>query len=131
MFSFKRRSSYFIIQVYLPTIIIVMVTWLSFWISPSAVPARTGICITAILTILTMLGISNSNMPKVSYIKALDLYLFVCFVFVFLSFIEYIIVLNVRKRCRSCFGESPKEEKKIKSAHEVCCFNISTQKQEV
>ena len=131
MFSFKRRSSYFIIQVYLPTIIIVMVTWLSFWISPSAVPARTGICITAILTILTMLGISNSNMPKVSYIKALDLYLFVCFVFVFLSFIAYIIVLNARKRCSSCFGGSLKEEKKIKSAHEVCCFNIRTQKQEV
>jgi len=36
-------------------------------------------------------------MPKVSYIKAVDLYLFVAFVFVLLSLLEYILVLNVNE----------------------------------
>jgi len=44
-----------------------------------------------------MLGIVNANMPKVSYIKAVDLYLFVAFVFVLLSLLEYILVLNVNE----------------------------------
>ena len=71
-----------------------MVTWASFWITPAAVPARSAICVTTILTLITMLGIVNVNMPKVSYIKALDLYLFVSFIFVALSLLEYILVLN-------------------------------------
>jgi len=100
-FTFQRRSNYFIIQVYLPSILIVMVTWSSFWISSTAVPARSSICVTAILTLITMLGIVNVNMPKVSYVKALDLYLFVCFIFVFLSLLEFIIVMNVDLQCYS------------------------------
>ena len=94
-FTFKRRSKYFVLQVYIPCILIVMVTWASFWITPTAAPARTAICVTTILTLITMLGIVNANMPKVSYIKALDLYLFVAFIFVLLSLLEYILVLNL------------------------------------
>ena len=42
-----------------------------------------------------MLGIVNANMPRVSYIKALDLYLLVSFLFVFSALFEFILVLNV------------------------------------
>ena len=93
-FVFKRQTNFFILQVYLPCIMIVMVSWSSFWICRDAVPARAAISVTTILTIITMLGVVNSNMPKVSYVKALDFYLFISFVFVFLSLGEYIIVLN-------------------------------------
>ena len=93
-FTFRRRTHYFILQVYFPCVLLVMVTWSSFWITPAAVPARSAICVTTILTLITMLGIVNVNMPKVSYIKALDLYLFVSFIFVALSLLEYILVLN-------------------------------------
>ena len=106
-------------EVYIPSVIIVMVTWISFWISPAAVPARTGICVTAILTIITMLGISNYNMPKVSYVKSVDLYLFVCFVFVFSSFIEYIVVLNAKKKRRCRSDEAPKDERRKKHVQMV------------
>ena len=109
-------------EVYIPSVIIVMVTWISFWISPAAVPARTGICVTAILTIITMLGISNYNMPKVSYVKLVDLYLFVCFVFVFSSFIEYIVVLNAKKKRRCCSDETPKDERRKKHVQLVGWF---------
>lgn len=34
----------------------------------------------------------NASMPRVSYIKAVDIYLWVSFVFVFLSVIEYAAV---------------------------------------
>ena len=103
----------------MPSVIIVMVTWISFWISPAAVPARTGICITAILIIITMLGISNYNMPKVSYVKSVDLYLFVCFVFVFSSFIEYIVVLHAKKRCHCCSDETAEDERRKKHVQMV------------
>lgn len=43
-----------------------------------------------------MLGIVNANMPRVSYVKALDLYLLVAFIFVLMSLLEYILVLNIQ-----------------------------------
>ena len=99
-FVFQRRTPYFLLQVYLPCILIVMVSWASFWIHEEAVPARAAICVTTILTIITMLGVVNVNMPKVSYVKAVDFYLFISFLMVFLSLVEYIVVLNLELLCK-------------------------------
>ena len=106
-FVFRRRRQYFVFRIYIPSILIVMVSWSTFWISQAAVPARAGICITTILTLITMLGVVNNNMPKVSYIKAIDLYLLVSFIFVFASLVEYIIVLNFN----DCYIRKKKKEK--------------------
>lgn len=50
---------------------------------------------TGIMTVLTMSTIItgvNASMPRVSYIRAVDIYLWVSFVFVFLSVLEYAAV---------------------------------------
>ena len=51
--------------------------------------------ILGITTILTMTTISTgmrSSMPHISYVKAIDIYLVVCFVFVFTALLEYAAV---------------------------------------
>ena len=55
-----------------------------------------------------MLGVVNTNMPKVSYVKAIDLYLLVSFIFVFSSLVEYIMVLNFA----DCFIRKKKNRKR-------------------
>ncbi|XP_065660226.1 gamma-aminobutyric acid receptor subunit delta isoform X2 [Hydra vulgaris] len=97
MFTFRRRREYFLLQIYLPCALIVAITWISFWITTSAIPARCGISVTAMLTLITMLSITNASMPKVGYIKALDIYLLTSLIFVFMTLIEYIIALNWMK----------------------------------
>ncbi|EDO43673.1 predicted protein, partial [Nematostella vectensis] len=73
-FKFKRRLGYSIIQVYAPTILIVALSWLSFWISKEAAPARVALGITTVLTIVTLMGSFRAAVPKVSYVKAIDLF---------------------------------------------------------
>uniref|UniRef100_A0A4W6DKV8 Gamma-aminobutyric acid type A receptor subunit rho1 n=1 Tax=Lates calcarifer TaxID=8187 RepID=A0A4W6DKV8_LATCA len=70
----------------------VMLSWVSFWIDRRAVPARVPLGITTVLTMSTIITGVNASMPRVSYIKAVDIYLWVSFVFVFLSVIEYAAV---------------------------------------
>uniref|UniRef100_A0A8B9NF69 Gamma-aminobutyric acid type A receptor rho3 subunit (gene/pseudogene) n=1 Tax=Accipiter nisus TaxID=211598 RepID=A0A8B9NF69_9AVES len=70
----------------------VMLSWVSFWIDRRAVPARVSLGITTVLTMSTIMTGVSASMPQVSYIKAVDVYLWISFLFVFLSVIEYAAV---------------------------------------
>ena len=59
---------------------------------------RVGLGITTLLTIMFLLGSVNSALPRVSYAKAIDWYLIVSFLFVFLVLVECIIVYILRPR---------------------------------
>lgn len=48
--------------------------------------------ITTVLTMSTIITGVSASMPQVSYIKAVDVYLWISFLFVFLSVIEYAAV---------------------------------------
>ena len=91
-FLFKRRVGYYLIQVYLPDIFVVALSWIVFWMDKTEMGDRMALGITTILTIMFLLGSLNGTMPRVSYPKALDWYLLVSFTFVFLSLIECMIV---------------------------------------
>ncbi|KXJ12727.1 glycine receptor subunit alphaZ1 [Exaiptasia diaphana] len=138
IFRFERRLGYSLLQIYAPTFLITCISWLSFWISKDAIPARIALGITTILTIVTLNGSFRSAVPKVSYIKAMDLYLIVSFLFVFGAVMEYIAVLsyidlmNHRKSLEKKFDtsdtttvddekaeEKPLKEKDTMSPHAV------------
>ncbi|XP_048578840.1 gamma-aminobutyric acid receptor alpha-like isoform X2 [Nematostella vectensis] len=114
-FKFQRRTMYYIFQMYIPCVCIVALSWVSFWVDADAVPARVGLSITTVLTICYMLGSVNSNLPRVSYLKAIDYFLLLSFGFIFLTLVEYVFVLKYAKRKR--FQGSFCPEKKFD--HEV------------
>ncbi|XP_067839965.1 gamma-aminobutyric acid receptor subunit rho-1-like [Heptranchias perlo] len=91
-FTLHRHIFFFLLQTYFPATLMVMLSWVSFWIDRRAVPARVPLGITTVLTMSTIITGMNASMPRVSYIKAVDIYLWVSFVFVFLSVLEYAAV---------------------------------------
>ena len=82
--------------------------------SRAATPARVTLGITTVLTIITLKGHAEENLPHTSYIKvfkfnsdiilhfifsqAIGLYLWVCFMFTFAALIEYSIAAYLEKR---------------------------------
>ena len=71
---------------------------------------RVGLGITTLLTIMFLLGSVNSALPRVSYAKAIDWYLIVSFLFVFLVLLECILVYILRPR-----GKQSKDQTGVKS----------------
>ncbi|EPB73112.1 Neurotransmitter-gated ion-channel transmembrane region [Ancylostoma ceylanicum] len=74
-FLFKRNIGFYIIQIYLPSVLIVVISWVSFWLSRDATPARVALGVTTVLTMTTLMTTTNSAMPKVSYVKSIDIFL--------------------------------------------------------
>nr|BBC27529.1 gamma-aminobutyric acid receptor subunit beta A [Dugesia japonica] len=105
-FQLHRNVGFFVFQTYLPSILIVMLSWVSFWISHEATSARVALGITTVLTMTTISTGVRSSLPRISYVKAIDVYLVVCFVFVFSALLEYAAVNY------TFWGERAKQKKK-------------------
>jgi len=66
---FKREFSYYLIQIYVPCCMLVIVSWVSFWLDANAVPARVSLGVTTLLTMATQTTGINNSLPPVSYTK--------------------------------------------------------------
>jgi len=96
--QFVRSMGYYLIQIYIPSSLIVIISWVSFWLNRGATPARVGLGVTTVLTMTTLISSTNSALPKISYVKSIDVYLAACFFMVFASLLEYASVGYMAKR---------------------------------
>ncbi|XP_054132940.1 gamma-aminobutyric acid receptor subunit pi-like [Melozone crissalis] len=91
-FELKRNILYFILETYVPSILLVVLSWVSFWISQSSVPARICIGVTTVLTMTTLMMGARTSLPNANcFIKAIDVYLGICFSFIFGALLEYAV----------------------------------------
>ncbi|XP_004000793.1 glycine receptor subunit alpha-4 isoform X1 [Felis catus] len=97
-FHLERQMGYYLIQMYIPSLLIVILSWVSFWINMDAAPARVGLDITTVLTMTTQSSGSRASLPKVSYVKAIDIWMAVCLLFVFAALLEYAAVNFVSRQ---------------------------------
>ncbi|XP_009072500.1 PREDICTED: glycine receptor subunit alpha-3 [Acanthisitta chloris] len=97
-FHLERQMGYYLIQMYIPSLLIVILSWVSFWINMDAAPARVALGITTVLTMTTQSSGSRASLPKVSYVKAIDIWMAVCLLFVFSALLEYAAVNFVSRQ---------------------------------
>ncbi|CAK9299804.1 unnamed protein product [Gordionus sp. m RMFG-2023] len=91
-FHFKRHIGYFLLQIYLPCILIVVLSWVSFWINREATADRVGLSITSVLALSAFFLDARSDLPKSPYPTRLDKFVFVCLFYVSSTLIEYAAV---------------------------------------
>ncbi|MEQ2205372.1 hypothetical protein XENOCAPTIV_023967 [Xenoophorus captivus] len=87
-FLLQRKLGYYLIQTYIPLIMIVVLSQVSFWINKESVPAR----ITTVLTMTTLSISARQSLPKVAYATAMDWFIAVCFAFVASALVEFAAV---------------------------------------
>lgn len=93
-----RHISFYVARIYVPSILVVIISWVPFWLDRDS-HARVALGVTTVLTMTTLITNTNSELPKISHLTALDVYLFFCFLLVFLSLIEYATVGYYDMKC--------------------------------
>ena len=71
---------------------LVIVSWVSFWLDQNAIPARVSLGVTTLLTMTAQTSGLNASLPPVSYTKAIDVWTGVCLTFVFGALLEFALV---------------------------------------
>ncbi|XP_067132630.1 glycine receptor subunit alphaZ1-like isoform X1 [Centruroides vittatus] len=96
--NLKRSVGYHVVQSYLPSILIVFISWVSFWLDVDAIPARITLGVTTLLTISSESTDQQANLAPVSYVKALDIWMGMCTTFVFAALLEFTFVSYLARK---------------------------------
>lgn len=117
IFQLNRNIGYYMVQVYVPSILIVALSWVSFWLNTDAIPARISLGVLTVLTMTTQSSSMRSALPPVSYIKAIDIWNAFCMFFVFGALLEYAVInvllrKEIRRNTRKLRSENGKTEVK-------------------
>ncbi|KAF2362963.1 Neurotransmitter-gated ion-channel [Trinorchestia longiramus] len=88
-FHMRRSLGFHLVQSYLPTILIVAISWVSFWMDIGSAPGRTTLGVTTLLTISSKSSEIQGGLPQVSYVKAIDVWMGACTAFVFCALLEF------------------------------------------
>ena len=90
----SRKKTQVFFQIYMPSFMFVLASWISFIIKPDVVPGRMSMLVVILLVQINLFNNSKDKAPAANKgINAVDLYLFFSMFLVFAALMEYAFVL--------------------------------------
>lgn len=91
----ERDTNYFIFKAIMPLILIVMMSWLVYWIDPSLVASQISVAVTAMLTMIAYRFALAGMIPRLPFLTSLDHFVLASTLMVFLSMIEVVYTAHL------------------------------------
>jgi hypothetical protein len=101
-FTASRNVQHYVWKVILPLVLIVIMSWAVFWITPTDASPQISIAVTSMLTLIAYRFAIDNQLPRLPYTTNLDAFILMSTVLVFFSFIEVLVttILENQKRNR-------------------------------
>ena len=90
--TLEREVSIYLLTVFVPVTMLVIVSWFGFLIAAKDQFLKSAIPLLTLFTLVIALVIWDRDQPRVSYTKAIDVWLGTCVTFIFVAFIETVLV---------------------------------------
>lgn len=97
-FTAQRLSQHYVIKVIAPLLMIVLLSWVVFWLNPTEGGSQLGVAVTAFLTVIAYHVALGSKLPEISYLTRLDIFVFCGTIIVFLAMIEVVITTGLAQK---------------------------------
>ncbi|KAH8368101.1 hypothetical protein KR084_006949, partial [Drosophila pseudotakahashii] len=96
-----RVVGFYLMDYFLPSMLIVAISWVSFWLQADQAPPRITLGTSTLLTFITLASAQGKTLPKVSYIKVSEVWFLGCTIFIFGSMVEFAFVNTIWRRKKS------------------------------
>lgn len=97
-FVFTREFSYYLVQIYIPIMMMVIIAWLSFFLDHKKPNARVTLTTLTLLICAVMTAIINAQIPRVSYTKPVDVWTGISLTFIFVALVEGVLANWLHRR---------------------------------
>ncbi|XP_077484893.1 glycine receptor subunit alpha-2-like [Amblyomma americanum] len=91
-FTISRERGFYLINMYFPTLLSVVISWFAFYLHLNMAPGRIILDLGMLLNLLSVNRGVRSELPPVSYMKALDVWMGACICAVFGSLLVFSVV---------------------------------------
>lgn len=101
-FTASRNVLHYILKVILPLVLIVIMSWVVFWIEPSEPGIQLSIAMTSMLTLIAYRFAVDTQLPRLPYTTCLDTFILTSTLLVFFSLIEVLVttILDNKQQTR-------------------------------
>nr|XP_006821970.1 PREDICTED: gamma-aminobutyric acid receptor subunit beta-1-like [Saccoglossus kowalevskii] len=117
-FDLYRQIIYYVMEYYVPSFLLVILSWVSFWLSVESTPARASLGITTVLTLTTLSSLARTQLPRITYLTAIDVWILVCSLFVFAALLEFAVASYVAIHFNKSYSTSRSCHNRAKSSAE-------------
>lgn len=93
-----REMGFYLMDYFLPSMMIVAISWVSFWLQADQAAPRIMLGTSTMLTFITLASAQGKTLPKVSYIKVSEVWFLGCTGFIFGSLVEFAFVNTIWRR---------------------------------
>ncbi len=100
-FTASRNVQHYILKVILPLILIVMMSWIVFWIDPRETSSQISVAITSMLTLIAYRFAIDSQLPRLAYTTRLDAFILTSTLLVFFCLIEVLVTTILHNKQRT------------------------------
>ncbi|XP_071540839.1 uncharacterized protein [Panulirus ornatus] len=96
-----RRAGYAILNIYTPSLILLVISYVSLFFRPHIFEVRVMTTLTSLLVMATLFTQVSASLPKTSYFKMVDVWLLFCIVMSFLIIISHVFIDNSLEDAKS------------------------------
>lgn len=89
---------FYLLDYFLPSMMIVAISWVTFWLQADQSAPRIMLGTSTMLTFITLASAQGKTLPKVSYIKASEIWFMGCTLFIFATLVEFAFVNTIWRR---------------------------------
>ncbi|XP_045131153.1 uncharacterized protein LOC123516112 [Portunus trituberculatus] len=87
-----RRYGYAMLNIYIPSLILLIISYVTLFFRPSIFEVRVMTALTSLLVLATLFTQVSASLPKTSYFKMVDIWLLFCIIIIFFIIIFHTII---------------------------------------
>ncbi|GFS86597.1 glycine receptor subunit alphaZ1 [Nephila pilipes] len=89
---FERKIGFFLTRLYIPFLLLVAISWISFWIPPKMIALRLSLLLVILYTMTNIASGISEYQPPTAYANGSNVWIAFCETMVFVAFLEFIAV---------------------------------------